>query len=86
MPVFTPQKFSGSFVSFNRRKTHMRHIIAAIVVIAGASLFATMGASAAPANGKAIVQITGQTDHVIKVEGGCGRWHHRNRYGHCVHD
>ena len=64
----------------------MRHIIAAIVVVAGASFFVTMGASAAPVSGKAIAQITGQSDHVIKVEGGCGRWHHRNRWGHCVHD
>jgi hypothetical protein len=69
-----------------QEETHMRHIIAAIVVVAGASLFATVGASAAPVNGKAIAQITGQSDQVIKVEGGCGRWHHRNRWGHCVHD
>jgi hypothetical protein len=86
MPDFTRQKFSGSLLSFNWRKTNMRHIIAAIVVVAGASFFATMGASAAPANGKALAQIAGQSDHVIQVSGGCGRWHHRNRYGHCVHD
>jgi hypothetical protein len=64
----------------------MRHIVVAIVVVAGASLFATVGASAAPVSGKAIAQISGQTDHVIQVSGGCGRWHHRNRWGHCVHD
>ena len=62
----------------------MRHMLAALVVVAGASLFATMGASAAPVSGKAI--ITGQSDHVIQVSGGCGRWYHRDRWGHCRHD
>jgi hypothetical protein len=64
----------------------MRHMIAAIVVVAGASFLGTMGASAAPANGNAIVQTSTQSDHVIHVSGGCGRWHHRDRWGHCVHD
>ena len=64
----------------------MRLIMAAIVVVAGASFFATLGASAAPANGKSIAQITGQSDHVIQVSGGCGRWRHRDRWGHCIHD
>jgi hypothetical protein len=84
--VFTPQKFSGSLVPFNRRKKHMRHMIAAIVVVAGASFFATMGASAAPVSGKAIAQMTGQSDHVIQVSGGCGRFWHRGPHGHCRHD
>jgi hypothetical protein len=22
--------------------------------------------------------------HIIHVAGGCGRWRHRNRWGHCV--
>jgi hypothetical protein len=86
MPVFTAQKFSGSLVPFNRRKTHMRHMIAAIVVVAGASFFATMGASAAPVSGKAIAQMTGQSGQVIQVSGGCGRFWHRGPHGHCRHD
>jgi hypothetical protein len=57
----------------------MRHMIAAIVVVAGASFFATMGASAAPVTGKTIAQIAVQSDHVIQVSGGCGRWHYRER-------
>ena len=62
----------------------MRHMMAAIVVVAGASFFATMGASAAPVSGKAIAQMAGQSDRVGQVSGGCGRWHYRDRVtGQC---
>jgi hypothetical protein len=62
----------------------MRHMIAAIVVVAGASFFATMGASANAVSGKAIAQMAGQSDHVIQVRDGCGRWHYRDRVtGRC---
>jgi len=64
----------------------MGNIMAAIVVVAGASFFAAVGASAAPANGKAIAQMTGQSDQVIHVAEGCGRHRHRDRHGHCRHD
>jgi hypothetical protein len=58
--------------------------VAAIIVVAGASFFATMGASAAPVSGKAIAQTAGQSVHVIQVSGGCGRWHYRDRVtGQC---
>jgi hypothetical protein len=58
--------------------------VAAIVIVAGASFFATMGASAAPVSGKAIAQMAGQSDQVIQVSGGCGRWHYRDRVtGQC---
>jgi hypothetical protein len=58
--------------------------VAATVVVAGASFFATMGASAAPVSGKAIAQMAGQSDHIIQVSGGCGRWHYRDRVtGQC---
>jgi hypothetical protein len=53
-------------------------------IVAGASFFATMGASAAPVSGKAVEQLAGQSDHVIQVSGGCGRWHYRDRVtGQC---
>jgi hypothetical protein len=61
----------------------MRQMIAAIVVVAGASFFAIMVASAAPVSGKAIAQMAGQSDHVIQVSGGCGRWRFRGRSGRC---
>jgi hypothetical protein len=50
----------------------MRHIMAAIVIVAGASFLATMGASAAPVSGKAIAQMAGQSGRVIQVSGGSG--------------
>jgi hypothetical protein len=53
-------------------------------IVAGASFFATIGASAAPVSGKAIAQMAGQSDHIIQVSGGCGRWHYRDRVtGQC---
>jgi hypothetical protein len=43
-----------------------------------------MGASAAPVGGKTIAQMAGQSDHIIQVSGGCGRWHYRDRVtGQC---
>jgi hypothetical protein len=59
-----------------------RTFVAAIV--AGVSLFATIGASAAPVSGKAIAQMAAQSEHAIQVSGGCGRWHYRDRVtGQC---
>ena len=58
--------------------------VAAVVVVAGASFFATMEASATPVSGRAIAQTAGQSDHLIQVNGGCGRWHYRDRVtGQC---
>jgi hypothetical protein len=67
----------------NRRKIRMRHLIAAIVVVAGTGVFATMAASAAPVSGKAIAQMAGQSVQIIQVSGGCGRWRFRGRSGRC---
>ena len=62
---------------------NMRCMIAAIVVVAGASIFAIMGASGAPVGANAIAQMAGQSDHVTQVSGGCGRWRFRGRSGRC---
>jgi hypothetical protein len=62
---------------------NMRYTIAAIVVVVGTSIFATMGASAAPVRADAIAQMVGQSDHVTQVGGGCGRWRFRGRSGRC---
>jgi hypothetical protein len=62
----------------------MRHIVLAIVVVAGVGLVGIGGASAVPANGQAITQAADQASSVTKVWGGCGRGWHRNRWGRCV--
>jgi hypothetical protein len=56
----------------------------ALVFAAGIALVAmTWSAQSAPI---AAVQQGYHSNHVIYVAGGCGRWRHRNRWGHCVHD
>jgi hypothetical protein len=64
----------------------MRHIVLAIVMAAGVSLIGSISASAAPANGHAIAQAVKQTDQITPAAGGCGRYWHRGRYGHCRHN
>jgi hypothetical protein len=62
----------------------MRYFVIAAVMAVGSGVFGVGGASAAPANGQAILQNTEQASSVEKIAGGCGRGWHRNRWGHCV--
>jgi len=64
----------------------MRAILAAIVFAAGIGFVGASSASATPANGLAIVGASQHTDLLNQVRDGCGREHHRNRWGHCVCD
>jgi len=61
----------------------MRYALLAIVMAAGVSLLGVVGASAAPANGKAISQLADQANIVVDVAGGCGRGWHPGPHGHC---
>jgi hypothetical protein len=64
----------------------MRVICAVLLMSAGLGLVGACPASASPANGVALAGASQRTDIVIDVAGGCGRWHHRDHRGHCVHD
>jgi hypothetical protein len=74
------------FVGINKEENEMRVIFAAVIVAAGIGFMSANPASAAPANGSAVAGTSQRTDVVVHVAQGCGRWHHRNHWGHCVHD
>lgn len=61
----------------------MRHLVLAIIMAAGVSLFGAAGASAAPASGHAMAQAADHASNTIEVRGGCGRGWHRGPHGHC---
>ena len=61
----------------------MRILVLAIVLAGGLSLIGMAGASAAPASGQAISQLTGHSSDVLQVRGGCGRGWHRGPRGGC---
>jgi len=61
----------------------MRHLVLAIVMVAGVSLIGVAGASAAPANGQAIAQAADHASNTIEVRDGWGRGWHRGPHGHC---
>jgi hypothetical protein len=62
----------------------MRHLVLAIVVAAGTCFVGTVGASASPANGQAMLKAVDHSCSFIDVAEGCGRGWHRNRWGHRV--
>jgi hypothetical protein len=62
----------------------MRYMVLAIVIAAGICFVGTMGASASPANGNALLKAADYTNSTTAVAEGCGRGWHRNRWGHCV--
>jgi hypothetical protein len=64
----------------------MRHLVIAVVVAAGACLVGSLGASATPANGQAILNAADHANSITDVAGGCGRGWHRNRWGHAFPD
>jgi hypothetical protein len=61
----------------------MRVILVAVIVAAGVGVLGAASASAAPANGAAILQASEQTSQVVAVRGGCGRGWHRGPRGGC---
>jgi len=61
----------------------MRHIMVAMALAVGMSFIGMAGASAAPANGQAILQSADQSSLVTQASGGCGRGWHRTPHGHC---
>jgi hypothetical protein len=81
--AFTMRKLSGRFPSPQNRRDDMRHMVLGLLVAAGVGLLGMAGASAAPANGKAISQLADHSSQIIHVRGGCGRGWHRGPHGHC---
>jgi hypothetical protein len=64
----------------------MRVIFAAVIIAAGIGFVSAYPAWAAAANGSTVAGASQRTDVIIHVAEGCGRWHHRNRWGRCVHN
>ena len=63
----------------------MRHLVLAAIMAVGVGGFMGVGGvSAAPANGKAILQSAENTSSISDVAGACGRGWHRDRWGRCV--
>ena len=86
MPDPAPLQFANSTASYLSctEEFDMRHLVIAVVVAAGACLVGSLGASATPANGQAILNAADHANSITDVAGGCGRGWHRNRWGHCV--
>jgi hypothetical protein len=74
----------AGFERLQRGEINMRHLLLAVVVATGVSLIGVAAASAAPANGQALLKATDHASYVTKVAGGCGVGFHRDRWGHCV--
>ena len=55
--AFTIRKFNGKLFVLHKEEFDMRHLVIAVVVAAGACLVGSLGASATPANGQAILML-----------------------------